>query len=348
MVPGGDGLEVDADGVLSHADSGVVPDTYPKVTVDVNGHVTDGQPLAQDDIPPLDGSILTTGTIDPARIADKSIQRRKLADYAISYIQEGQPPLGDILHIGCLWYQESTAQLRMWNGNSWMPVGFGRLSNENLRFCGTFDVAADNILQVTTLGTAAGLLPNTPLPPATNPLTGAYLVVAVPGTYDGTVYDNGDWILCLGAEEGWVRIDTMVGGGGGGGGGTLDGLLDVEINNPQAGDILVYDPTINKWVNQNASSEKASFVEAIDGVRTSFEMTRDATDVNNIMLSVGGVIQEPGVDFAFAAPRGIQFASPHHQPIANTSSLLREPSHLGEVKAEEAPISLTARRQKNI
>ena len=309
IVPGGDGLEVDADGVLTHADSGVVPDTYPKVTVDANGHVTDGQPLAQADIPPLDGSILTTGTIDPARIADKSIQRPKLADYCISYIQEGQPSLADTLHIGCLWYQESSAQLRMWNGNSWMPVGFGRLSNENLRFCGTFDAAADNILQVTTLGTAAGLEPNTQLPPATNPLTGAYLVISTPGTYDGTVYDNGDWILCLGATDGWVRIDTM-NGGGGGGATNLDDLLDVNINNPQAGDLLVYDPNTNQWVNQNATSEKATFVEAIDGARTSFEMSRDATDVNNIMLSVGGVIQEPGVDFAFAAPRAINFASP--------------------------------------
>ena len=38
---------------------------------------------------------------------------------------------------------------------------------------------------------------------------------------------------------------------------------------------------------------------------------------------------------------------PHHQPIANTSSLSKAPFHLVEVKAEEELICLTAQRRKN-
>ena len=63
----------------------------------------------------------------------------KLADFSVSFIQEAEPEFTTNLHIGCLWYQESSAQLRMYNGNSFMPVGFGRLSQENLRFGGTIN-----------------------------------------------------------------------------------------------------------------------------------------------------------------------------------------------------------------
>lgn len=307
MVPQGDALTVDGNGVLSHDDSGVAPGVYPKVTVDVNGHVTFGSGLDAGDIPALDASILTTGTLDPARIGDLSITREKLADNAISYIQEAQPPVGAIHHVGCLWYQESTAQLRMWNGNSWMPVGFGRLSQENLRFCGTFDAQHHTVVDVTPFGTTAGLVAGGALPVATDALTGVYLVVSAPGTFDGNTYDNGDWVLCLGATEGWVRIDTLTGGGGA----TirLDDLLNVTITNPDAGHTLIFDPIANQWVNRTTAARKAAFVEAIDGTRTSFQLTQDASDANNLLISIGGVIQEPGIDFAFAAPRAVSFVS---------------------------------------
>ena len=178
-VPSGDGLAIASDATLSHADSGVVPGTYPKVTIDQNGHVTAGLVLAQSDIPDLDASQITTGTFDPSLIANRSIQQIKLADYAVSYIQEGQPPGDSDVPIGTLWYQESSAQLRMWNGNSWMSVGFGRLSAENLRFCGTWDASTDTIVSLTPFGTDASLTAGSNLPAASDQLTGVYLVISV-------------------------------------------------------------------------------------------------------------------------------------------------------------------------
>jgi hypothetical protein len=134
----------------------------------------------------------------------------------------------------------------MWNGNSWMAVGQGSLSAENLRFCGLFAATTGQITAVTTFGTAAGLVVSTTIPAATNQLTGVYLVCQVPGTYSGVTYDAGDWILCMGQARGWERIDTL-NSGGGGGGGTLDGLTDVTITTPATGDVLVYNGSA--WVN---------------------------------------------------------------------------------------------------
>jgi hypothetical protein len=208
--------------------------------------------LAPAQIPDLDASKLTGGTVDPARIADKSITLSKLADYAISFIQESSPSTTN-QHAGTLWLQESTGQLRMWNGNSWYPVGFGRLSAENLRYCGTFDAATGLITGVTQFGTQAGYANGQGIPTAKDADTGAYFVCSNPG--NGTpvtpaiTFDNGDWILCNGLAAGWVRIDTLNSGGGGGGGITnLRDLLDVTIATPQAGDYFMFG-TGGNWVN---------------------------------------------------------------------------------------------------
>lgn len=55
---------------------------------------------------------------------------------------------------------------------------------------------------------------------------------------------------------------------------------------------------------------KAQFVEAIDGVRTVFSITHNALNAYDLMLSVGGVIQEPGEDFSFTAPNLVTFTTP--------------------------------------
>lgn len=300
-------LEVTGAGQIIHGDTPVAPGDYPKVTVDQQGHVTQGLALTRGDIPSLDATVLTTGVLDPERISNLSIKREKLADFAISYIQEAKPDVLAVHHIGCLWYQESTAQLRIWNSNSWMPVGFGRLSEENLRFCGTADATAGTVLDTTTFGIAAGLKTGNAIPAATDALTGAYLVVKTPGTYGGDVYDNGDWILCIGAAGGWVRVDTLTGAG------TttikVEDLLDVNIGTVSSGDTLIYDSITGKWVNRSTSARKAVFIEPFDGIRTSFTMNTSASDVNNMLINIGGIIQDPGIDFTFTAPRTISFAS---------------------------------------
>ena len=176
-------------------------------------------------------------------LADKSVDRRHLNDYAISFIQEAQPTIDSSVHIGTFWFKESTASLSQWNGNSWMSVGIGRLSAENLRYCGIFDASTGFITGLTQFGVAEGFEIGNALPTATDDLTGVYFVAQVPGNGTGVVpgeaFDAGDWCLCNGAAAGWVRIDTLNGGGGGGGGATnLGDLLDVSVAAASTGALL--------------------------------------------------------------------------------------------------------------
>ena len=207
-------VRLDGEGNVTFRD-GVDPGSYVSVTVDQYGLVTSGSDvLTSSQVPALDASKITTGEFDTTRLADKAVTMPKLADYSISFIQEGQPSFTTALHVGCLWYQESTAQLRMYNGNSWMPVGFGRLSQENLRFGGTVDAATGLVDALTDAGRNAGLKPGEALPAATDALGGLYLVASVAGdqiaVLPGISFDAGDWCLCINEQEGWIRIDTLV------------------------------------------------------------------------------------------------------------------------------------------
>ena len=305
-VPG-PALSVDTTGGLTHDSSGVAAGTYPKVTVDVRGHVTAGVLLGVNDIPNLPAEKLNTGTLDPARIGNGSIKKEKFDDYATTVIQEADPGVGD--YVGQFWYKESDAQLRVWSGNSWIPVGFGRLSQENLRFCGTWFADTSTIDVVTAMGTQSHMVTGAALPTATDALAGAYLVTRRPGTHDTVVYDNGDWVLCMGASLGWVRVDTL-NGAAGGGAAHLGDLTDVTLVAPATGDTLIFDANTNRWVNRPTAARKAGFVESVDGARSSFTLTLNADGANNLLVSLGGIIQEPGVDFSFVAPRTINFAAP--------------------------------------
>ena len=248
-----DGISIASDGKISQALTGVVAATYTKVTVDAMGNVVTGAQLETADLPPIDGNEITIDNINGANIANRSLQRIKFADYAISFIQEDPPPIDtDTVHIGCLWFSESTSRLSMWNGNSWFPVGIGRLSMENLRYCGVFNADTGLITGITKYGTEAGLAEGNPIPDATDELTGVYLVCETAGmnvdVSSGVDYAPGDWCLCNGATAGWVKIEVLAGGGGGGGASRLDDLLDVTILNATADDILQL-AADGKWKN---------------------------------------------------------------------------------------------------
>jgi hypothetical protein len=254
MSPGPE-FTVSATGELRHLNS-ITAGTGVKFTYDAQGHITGTAPLLAADIPDIPAEKLTSGTLPIGRIADRSITADKLADYAVSFIQESTPPATNIHHNGQLWLTESTGALRMWNGNSWFPIGSGRLTAENLRYCGVFDATTSKITGITQFGTTAGFKIGDALPVATDAETGVYFVCSVPGNAvsvaTGITFDAGDWILCNGNTAGWVRIDTLSGAGGGGGvgGGTdhLDGLLDVTLTNPKPGDVLHF-TAAGQWVN---------------------------------------------------------------------------------------------------
>jgi len=231
-------LAISGTGVLSIANSGVTAGTYPKVTVSAQGFVTSGTDLVAGDIPDLATTKITTGTFGTNFLANDSITMDKLANLSTGFIQEASPDISD-LPTGVFWLQESTGQLRIFNGNSFFSVGFGRLSEENLRFCGTFNATNGLIVTLTSFGTSAGFSVGNAIPAGTAAITGAYFVCITPGNgtavVPATSFDAGDWCLCMGLND-WDRIDTLSGPGSVS---SLNDLSDVTISSPTTGQILV-------------------------------------------------------------------------------------------------------------
>ena len=232
-------LAISGTGVLSIADSGVTAGTYTKVTVSAQGIVTTGTTLAAGDIPSLATTKITTGTFGTNFLANDSITMDKLANLSTGFIQEASPDISD-LPTGVFWLQESTGQLRIFNGNSFFSVGFGRLAEENLRFCGTFNASNGTIVTLTAFGTSAGFTVSNAIPAGTASLTGAYFVCVTPGNgtavVPSTSFDAGDWCLCVGPDN-WDRIDTLSGPGSVS---SLNDLSDVTLSSPTTGQLLVF------------------------------------------------------------------------------------------------------------
>ena len=231
-------LAISGTGVLSIANSGVTAGTYPKVTVSAQGFVTAGASLSASDIPSLAATKITTGQFGTNFVANDAITMDKLANLSTGFIQEASPDISD-LPTGVFWLQESTGQLRIFNGNSFFSVGFGRLSEENLRFCGTFNATNGLIVTLTSFGVSAGFSVGNAIPAGTAAITGAYFVCITPGNgtavVPATSFDAGDWCLCMGLND-WDRIDTLSGPGSVS---SLNDLSDVTISSPTTGQILV-------------------------------------------------------------------------------------------------------------
>ena len=160
VMPGVD-LAIDATGRLNHIEK-VVAGDYQKVTVDSRGHVIAGGSLTSDDLENIDipaGSI--TGEIGTDQLAECSVTGPKICDYATCLMQEDNPGAGDFL--GQFWYTPSTAQLRVYARGSgpeniWLPVGFGALQANNLRWGGTYDADTDTLGVLTAVGVPAVLV----------------------------------------------------------------------------------------------------------------------------------------------------------------------------------------------
>jgi hypothetical protein len=257
-------LSVSATGEIRHEITGfLATNDLVSVNIDAFGHVTGGNTqLTPSQVPGLDASIITTGQFGTNRIEDGSITGPKIDDYATCLMQEDFPGQGDFL--GQFWYTPSTAQLRVYSRGSgpqniWLPVGFGLLQQQNLRFAFTFDATNSTITSITQYGAPLGLAVGDPIPTATDINAGAYGVCVVAGTgvslldVTGANFTIGDWILSAGEVAGWQHINTVDGGGGGGGAMFLNDLLDVTVPTPsqplQDGQILKYDGNVGQWVN---------------------------------------------------------------------------------------------------
>lgn len=64
--------------------TGVTPGTYTKVSVNRDGLVTEGGGLEVSDVPDLPISKITSGTLNPSRIGEKTIDNSKLADGSVN------------------------------------------------------------------------------------------------------------------------------------------------------------------------------------------------------------------------------------------------------------------------
>jgi len=248
------GISVDSTtGELVHETSAVTAGTYPRVTVDGNGHVTAGfTQIAQSELPTdipasqIDGTLPTGSATGEAgfdseiyttSIADQSISRRHFNDISIAYIQETIPTNTAVAGSdatafrGCLWFRESTGQLYMFNGNAWHIVAGGQLTQENLRFCGTINANTGNIVALTDEGVAqqkedgtSAFTAGTSLPSAEDGLSGCYFLVETAGNsisvddVNGESFNAGDICLAISEANGWTRVANFSGGGGGGSG----------------------------------------------------------------------------------------------------------------------------------
>ena len=173
-------------------------------------------------------------------------------------MQEGSP--GEAEFLGQMWYQPSTAQLRIYArgsaGNQWLPVGFGALQANNLRWGGAYDADTGNLTVLTAIGVSEGLTAGDPFPAPSDALSGLYFICQTPGNnmtqpnLGGINHTAGDWSLCLDAVQGWLHIDANAASGGGGGGSTqyLNDLLDVEIG---GGSSFPYDTGVAAALSQD-------------------------------------------------------------------------------------------------
>ena len=160
--------------------AGLTAGAYPKVTVTTKGVVTAGAALTAGDIPSLDASKITTGSVDIARIAANTITGAKLANYAISKIGDTTPTADCI---GQFFFNPISRDLSMYDGNVYQPIG---ISVGEIIFAGTFDASLGSgtgqIASVTAEGTAIGLAIGQALPAAAAGNSRYYLVVSEAGT----------------------------------------------------------------------------------------------------------------------------------------------------------------------
>ena len=203
MVRPGSGLSVDVDGVINHTNT-ATPGTYTKVTVDDEGHVTTGTSLTGADLPNHSAGLLTSGTIDIARLSNNSIAGIKLGNSSTALFGDTQPTAE---YTGQLYFNSLTRDIYIWDSNVWQPIG---ISVGEIVFAGTYDASTNLVASVTSDGSAVGLVVGAALPAASNANNRYYLVVSEPGT--GTApaptvsLSPPDIILSNGSA--WTEIDV--------------------------------------------------------------------------------------------------------------------------------------------
>ena len=211
VVQPGTGLSVTGAGVLNHTNSAATG-TFTKVTIDAQGHVTTGTTLADADIPSLDTSKLTTGTLSASLFGTNSITGVKLAN-ASTVLFGGAGSTSGVVTFptaefkGQYFYDELNQDLYIWSGSAWLPV---TITAGELVYAGTYNANTNLVASVTSAGSAAGLTAGAALPAASSTNNRYYVVVSQSGTGSGNAPPVAlappDMVLSNGAT--WDLIDV--------------------------------------------------------------------------------------------------------------------------------------------
>ena len=212
VIPG-TGLAVDVSGNLNHSNT-ATPGTFTKVTIDAQGHVSNGATLAASDIPDLAATKITSGTIPTDRIGTDAVTAAKLADQSVTKFGGAGAtdnvvtfPAGDFK--GQFFFDEKNEDLYIFTGQSFLPI---TVISGNLVNAGTYNANTNLVGTVTTAGSAAGFTAGAALPtPATGNLN-YYVVVSDSGTGSGTAPAESlappDMLISLGSGSTFQLIDV--------------------------------------------------------------------------------------------------------------------------------------------
>ena len=211
-IPSGGPLSVDGNGALTVSNSGVSAGTGTKVTVDAKGIVTALANLADSDLPNHSAALLTSGTIDAARIGASSITGAKLSNASTaifqSIAQNGYPTAqfnGQIL------FDTVSEDAYIWDGNAWQAIT--TLTKGSLVFGGNYNANTSKMTACTSAGLAAGLAVGSNLPTPSATTDGLYVVVDTAGTPSApapvVAFSPPDYILGVTNASGssWNEID---------------------------------------------------------------------------------------------------------------------------------------------
>ena len=105
---------------LQLATSGVTAGTYPKVTVNSKGLVTAGSVLVDADVPAHSAALLTSGTLDIARVGANTITGAKMANASTCVIAATAPATGEFQ--GQFFLNSGSSSLSVWNGAAFVGV----------------------------------------------------------------------------------------------------------------------------------------------------------------------------------------------------------------------------------
>ena len=181
QITSGGGLTVDGSGGLTTSTSGISAGTFTKLTVNNKGVATAGTVLAASDIPNLAATILTSGTVDAARIGNDSIDGTKLSNTSTAIFQSiAQSGYPTAQFSGQILFDTVSEDAFIWDGNAWQAIT--TLTKGSLVFGGTYNASTSKMASTTTAGIAAGLAVGSNLPSPSSTTDGVYVVVDVAGT----------------------------------------------------------------------------------------------------------------------------------------------------------------------